>query len=119
MTERLFESHVTTNFNDDFREEFLYWPQKKFYPAYFKIITNKVCHRLEPTNHRTWDWTGPVRDFQKKMIRFGPDIAWSVPVRVGHGFLKYIWFLSESDPDFSFLTGSGIPDLNYIKKMAL
>ena len=39
MTEKLFDGHVTTNFTDDFREEFLYWPQKKFYPACFKMIT--------------------------------------------------------------------------------
>lgn len=119
MTDRLFESHVTTNFNEDFREEFLYWPQKKFYPAYFKMITSKACHRLVFTDHR--GLIGPVRDFHKCFDPFRSRHcwSWSVPVRVGHGFLKYIWFLSESDPDFSFLTGSGIPDLNYIKKMAL
>ena len=61
MTDRLFESHVTTNFNEDFREEFLYWPQKKFYPAYFKMITSKVCHRLESTGTTGpgTNWSGP------------------------------------------------------------
>ena len=38
MTEKIFES---TNFTDDYREEFLYWPQKKFYPACLKMITGK------------------------------------------------------------------------------
>jgi len=61
MTDRLFESHVTTNFNEDFREEFLYWPQKKFYPAYFKMITRKVCHRLESngTTGPETNWSDP------------------------------------------------------------
>ena len=79
MTDRLFESHVTTNFNEDFREEFLYWPQKKFYPAYFKMITSKACHRLVSTNHRL------VRSeiFINALIRFRPESGhWTPDIAV-------------------------------------
>ena len=49
MTEKLFE----TNFTDDYREEFLYWPQKKFYPACLKMITSSFPYHK---NNRTSKW---------------------------------------------------------------
>ena len=90
MTERLFESHVTTNINEDFREEFLYWPQKKFYPAYFKMITSKVSSGIHEPPVR--GLIGPVRDCQKCFD----------PVRSRLSFFASLGrFRSESDPEFS------------------
>ena len=73
MTDRLFESHVTTNFNEDFREEFLYWPQKKFYPAYFKMITYKKRSLTKFVTVWYPRTTGPGIS-KMFLIRFGPDI---------------------------------------------